>query len=244
MVSLRPVISKSTTPCIIPLMTVPRAPITIDITVTFMFPSVFNSLSRSRYLFFFSQQQNSQILQVLFFSFFFFIMIRSGRLVEIWWSVCISKSQRRLCVSFFRIDAGLCINHLFVWSNLNFLHNSQWITLPTQSCLVLYSFGDNLLHSIIMWLVVLSLSIHNLYLLFYCVLSILALIWLVLMAWFCAAIKRDTVSLLKFPFLSHIYAFSWEMSLVSHLKCLYSCFSSHFFPLCWSSCCQYCFWWL
>ena len=32
----------------------------------------------------------------------------------------------------------LYIYRLFVWSNLNFLHNSQWITSPTQSCLVLY----------------------------------------------------------------------------------------------------------
>ena len=32
------------------------------------------------------------------------------------------------------------IYHLLVWSNLNFLHISQWITFPTQSYLVLYSF--------------------------------------------------------------------------------------------------------
>ena len=35
----------------------------------------------------------------------------------------------------------------FVWSNFNFLHDSQWITSPTQSCLILYSFCTNLLHS-------------------------------------------------------------------------------------------------
>ena len=59
----------------------------------------------------------------------------SSLLAEIRWSVCMSKSHRSLCVSLSRTDAGL-----FVWSNLNFLHNSQWITLPTQSYLVLYSF--------------------------------------------------------------------------------------------------------
>ena len=108
------------------------------------------------------------------------ITIRSGLLAEIRWSVCMSKSHRSLCVSFSRTAAGLCLYHLFVWSNLNFLnfvyisycystivlllikysclikqfaHSS---TLPTQSCLVLYSFCANLLHSLIMWLIVSS----------------------------------------------------------------------------------------
>ena len=83
---------------------------------------------------------------------------------------------------------------------------------------VLYSFCANLLHSLIMWLIVSSLSPHNLHLLFCCVLSILALIWLVLMALFCAAVRRGSVSLLRFPFLSHVYIFSCKMSLVSRLK--------------------------
>ena len=115
------------------------------------------------------------------------IIKRSGRLAEIMWSVCISKSQRSLFASFFRTDAGLCIYHLFVWTNFNFLHISQWITLLTHSYLVLYSFRSNLLHSFIMWLMVSSLSPHSLHLLFCCVLFILALIWLVLTALFCAA---------------------------------------------------------
>ena len=131
---------------------------------------------------------------------FLLIIIRSGRLVKIRWSVCISKSQRSLCVSFSRRDSGLCTYHLFIWSNLDFLHISQWITLPTQSCVVLYSFCVNLLHSLIMWLIVLSRSPDNLHLLFCCILSILALIWLVLMALFCAAIRRDSVSFWRFPF--------------------------------------------
>ena len=76
-------------------------------------------------------------------SFFFLlllIIIRSGLLSGIRWSVCMLKSYRRLCVSFSRTGAGLCIYHLLVWSNLNFLLISQWITLPTQSCVALYSF--------------------------------------------------------------------------------------------------------
>ncbi len=54
MVSIRPVISKSSSPCTNPSATVPRAPITIGIIVTFMFHSLINSLSRSRYQSFFS----------------------------------------------------------------------------------------------------------------------------------------------------------------------------------------------
>ena len=139
-----------------------------------------------------------------------------------------SKSHRSLCVLFSRTGAGLCIYHLLVWSNLNFLHISQWITLPTQSCLVLYAFCANLLHSLIMWLMVSSLSLHSLHLLFCCVLSILALIWLVLTALFCAAIGRDSVSLSKFPFLSHVQVLSCEMLFISRLKRPQSCFPSYF----------------
>ena len=63
----------------------------------------------------------------------------------------ILKFLRTWCVSFSRIDSDLCIYHLFVRSNLNYLKNSPWITFPTQSCLVLYSFCANLLHSHITW---------------------------------------------------------------------------------------------
>ena len=101
-----------------------------------------------------------------FFSFFiylsiylFFTIPRSGRLAEIRWSVYISKPQRILHISF----SGSCIYHLVVWSNLNFLHNSQWITLPTQSCLVLYSLCANLPHSLIMWLITSSILLRLVY---------------------------------------------------------------------------------
>ena len=48
------------------------------------------------------------------------------------------------------------------------------------------------------------------------------------MALSCVAIRRDSVSLLRFPFLSYVHVFSGEMSLVSRLKHPESCFSSHF----------------
>ena len=47
MVSTRPPTSKSSRPFNNPLVTVPKAPITIGITVSFMFHSFFNSLARS-----------------------------------------------------------------------------------------------------------------------------------------------------------------------------------------------------
>ena len=93
------------------------------------FHSFFNSLGWSRYLSFFSHSFNftmwsagtakSTILQVLS---FLLIIIRSGHLAEIRWSVCIPKFQRSLSVLFYRTDSGLCIYHLFVWSNFNFMH--------------------------------------------------------------------------------------------------------------------------
>ena len=215
-VSTRPPTSKSSRP-FNNLLVMPNAPITIGTIFTFMFDSFFNSLARSRNLSFFSLSfrfilwsagtAKSTILQILF---FLLIIIRFCLLAGISWSVCMLKSHRSLCVSFSRTGAGLCIYHLFVWSNWNFQHISLLITLPTQSCLALYSFCANLLHSL-MWLIVSSLSPHSLHLLFCCVLSILALILLVLMALSCAAIRRDSVSLLRFPFLSQVQVFWCEM---------------------------------
>ena len=163
-----------------------------------------------------------------FADFLLLIIIKSAGLAEIRWSVCMSKSHRSLCVSFSRTSAGLCIYHLLAWSNLNFLHISQWITLPIQSVLALYFFYANFLYSLITWLIVSSLSLHSLHLLFCCVLSILTLIWLVLIALFCAAIMRYSVSLLWFPFLSPVLVLSCEMLFISRLKCPKSCFLSIF----------------
>ena len=155
MVSTRPIISKSSSPCTNPLVTVPRAPITIYTTVTFMFPSFFSHLTRSstypsfRFLLILLWgQQGKQSPQFGRFS-FLLTFTRSGRLAEIRCSVCISKSQSSLCITFSTTDSVLCIYRLFVWSNFNFLYNSQSITLPIQSCLVLYSFYASLLHSLI-----------------------------------------------------------------------------------------------
>ena len=123
-VSTRPPTSKSSRPFNNSLVIVPKAPITIGTIVTFMFHSFFNSLARSRYLSFFSHSfifilwsagtAKSTILQILF---LLLIIIRSGLLAGIRWSVCMLKYHRSLCVSFSRTGAGLCIYHFLIWSN-------------------------------------------------------------------------------------------------------------------------------
>ena len=133
------VVWMSSSPCDNPLVTVPREPITIDVTVTLMFPSYFNSPERFRHLSFFSLSfsftlwsagtAKPTIRQVLFFA-DCYLASSSGQEKTI--RLYISKLQRSLCVSISRIDSWLCIYHLFVRSNLIFLHNFQWIILPTQ----------------------------------------------------------------------------------------------------------------
>ena len=82
-----------------------------------------------------------------------------------------------------------------------------------------FFFFANLLYSLIMWLIVSSLSLHNLHLLFCCLIysrfDIISPYGVVL----CCCQRR--VSFLRFPFLSHVQVFSCEISLVCYLKCLY-----------------------
>ena len=139
---------------------------------------------------------------------------------------CVCQSPIVVCYFLGKV-LGCAYTFFFVGSNSNFLHIFQWITLPSQLCLVLYYFCAYQLHSL-MWLMVSSLPPHSLHLLFCCVWSIPALICLVLMELFCAAIRRDSVSLLKFPFLSQVQVLLCEMLFISLLKHTYSCFSFHF----------------
>ena len=130
-------------PVLVPILWwLPSAPITIGITVAFMFhsfsileqgPGTYLSFCFLSILLF--GQLGQQIPQLgKFSSFLFFILfvcvcvcvltiIRSGHLAEIRRSVCFSKIQRSLCVSFSRTDSGLCIYRLFIWSN--FYYYSQ-----------------------------------------------------------------------------------------------------------------------
>ena len=166
------------------LVSVPNASVTVGITVAFIFHS-FSILKQGPGIYFSfrflsvlpcgQQERQSPLFGRFFFFLFLLTITRSGCLTKIRWFVCIRKSQRIFCISFSRMHSGLCIYNLFVWWNLNFMHNSHWITSHTQSCLVLYALCADLLDSLIMWWNVLSLSPHNRRLLFCCVLSILAL---------------------------------------------------------------------
>ena len=185
-------------PCTCQLVTVPRALITTGITVSFMFHIFSDSLQGlGTYLSFhflsvsFCASRDRKVHNSAN-SIFLLIITRSGRLAEMRWSVCISKPQMILCISFSRTDSGCAY---------------------TQSCVVLYSFWIKLLHSVTRWMIVSSLSPHNWHPPFLCILSILAFIWLVFMELFWAAIRRDSVSLSRFPFFSHVHLFLCEISL-------------------------------
>ena len=105
------------------------------------------------------------------------------------------------------LQDSCCVVHIPFVHMVNFEFLSHLpvdhLAPPFVSSLIIF-LCFNLPHSFIMWLMVPSLSLHSLHLLFWCSPSILALIWLVLMALFCATIRRNSVSLLKFPFLSHV----------------------------------------
>ena len=119
-------------------------------------------------------------------------------------------------MSFSRTDAVLCTYHLFVWSNLNSLRISEWINSPPPPCLVLYSFCGNLLH---FFIVLLSLSPHDLHLLFCCFLYFLALIWLVPYGVvLCCFYERFCFSHRVSIFVSHVLVFSWYYSFKTHIE--------------------------
>ena len=122
------------------LLTVPRAPTTSGINVTFMWHNLFSSQAKSRYLscflslFTFTGLLKSIRGQVLF----LLIKIRSDILAWIGRSVWISKSQRTLCISFLRTAFSLCLYYLLVRWNFVLLHNSwtreckNWILWITK----------------------------------------------------------------------------------------------------------------
>ena len=90
MVSTHPLIFKSSSPCINPLVTVLSTPIIVGVTITFMFHNFFCSLAKARYLSVFSLSFNfnlwsarmaKSIIQQVFF--FLLTITRSGCLAEI-----------------------------------------------------------------------------------------------------------------------------------------------------------------
>ena len=123
-VSTRPPTSKSSRSFNNPLVIVPNAPITIGTIVTLVLHSFFQFSSKVEvlillftFLQIYSEVRNFRQFDNFADSLFLLIIMRSGLLAGIWWSVCILKSHRSICESFSRTGAGLCIYHLFVWSN-------------------------------------------------------------------------------------------------------------------------------
>ena len=168
-VSTRPTISKSFSLCTTPLVTFPRAPITITLPCSKIF---FNFLVDPYPSFCFlsvllSGSLGLQSPQSCKFS-FLLIIIRSG-------GVCESHSPGQIlgCASTIGPYAQTSVTCTI----------PNWLPC-SPSRVKSYSFCANLLH--LLW--------------FCCVLSVLTLIWLVLVALFCAAIRRGSVSCVRFFF--------------------------------------------
>ena len=129
-----------------------------------MFYCFFSSLAWLRYSSLFScvlpRWQSSLFcwFSFLFFSFFFFFfltIIRSGRLAEIRWSVCISKSQINVCLILLE---GFRVIHIPLVRMVKFKFLAQFPVdhLRTHSYQVLYG-RDNHIGMIIIIIIILPL---------------------------------------------------------------------------------------
>ena len=125
-VSIRSVLSKSSSPCPNPLVTVQRAAITTGIIVTSrstVFPNHkqgWEVLSLCFLLILLSVRRDSKAHtfanSVLFVGYFYCPRLGDPFLSQNFWVGCQSHSPEH---------SGLSIYHLFVWSNLNFWHICQ-----------------------------------------------------------------------------------------------------------------------
>ena len=156
MVFTYPPTSKSSSLFNNPLVTVPKAPIMMGIIVTFMFHNFFNSQARSRYSSFFSLSINlilwstgtakSTIVQILFFFVDYYKVLSSGQNQVIRLYV---KVRQEFMYAILH-ERCLLVHIPFVRKvKFKYLADLPVDHLATQSCLVLYSFCANLLHSLI-----------------------------------------------------------------------------------------------
>ena len=131
MVSTCLLISKSSNFFTNPLRIVLTALITFCISVKFMFHRSFLVLLQGqgihlshRFLLILAYGQPGRLI-LLFDRFSFYLVFLTitvpARLADIRRSVCTPKFQRTLYISFLRMDSGLCIYHLFLWSTNQFL---------------------------------------------------------------------------------------------------------------------------
>ena len=117
MVMILPPISNSSSPLTKPFGIVPSTTITTDITITFLFYSLFlwqGPSTRFSFCFLqFSLHGLSGRQNPLFSTFFFLLTSsRPGHLARNQWSVCFSKPHRILYISFSGMDSGLYIYYL------------------------------------------------------------------------------------------------------------------------------------
>ena len=141
MVSTRPLISKSSSPFINYLVTEASSPITIGINVTFMFHSFFQFSSKVYVLIFLFVflpfyplvSWNGKVYYSAdsFFVEYLEVWLPDRDLVVRLYIKILEKFMRLIFLDRFWV--------VFVWLNLNFLHNSQWIPFFTQSYLILYN---------------------------------------------------------------------------------------------------------
>ena len=150
MVSTRPLICKSSSHCINPLVTVPCDPITIGIAVAFIFLSLFSFLARSRNLSLFLLSfcftlwsartakptlfGSGGCLFVLFFFggglFCFVVLLTFSR------STRLAKISEKFVHHIFKDGFWVLNIPLVRIIKVNFLHNSQWITFPYHTYFV------------------------------------------------------------------------------------------------------------
>ena len=141
-------------------------------------------------------------------SFLFLLVISScGRLTEIRWSICISKSQRILFVWFSRTDSGLCIYHLFDWSNFIFC------TIPRGSPSLLIRVLSHSLFTLTYWIHLCDWLFHLCHLITYVCYSLASyqfLPWYSWSLWYCSVLQSEKIQFLSkgFPFLT-MSKFSW-----------------------------------
>ena len=202
MVSTHPPISKSSRRFNNTLVTVPKAPVTIGVIVTFVFHSFFQFPSKVSELillftffpFYSVDRRDSKVQNIASSPFCCWLLLGlvfCSRLGDPF--VCQIPIGVYVCHS----PGQICVVHIpFVrMVKSKFLAQPEWITFPTQLCLVLYSFCANLLHSLIMWLMVSSLLPYNLHHLIAIIIIIIIIIIIMNSLEFFTSASADGLSL-------------------------------------------------
>ena len=150
------------------LLTTPSAPTTTGTTSRCLIPhSLPISLIRSWYFSIFSPSfsytlwsQGEAMSTMIALLFSFSTTTMSGLLASITWSHWMVISHKILHFSFSTTPSGWCSYH-FSPLLMSYLQQSfQWTNLAILSCLLLYSFCANILHSLRMWFIVSPFWLH------------------------------------------------------------------------------------